>query len=304
MTSPSTAHAKSAPSVSSHTLQGIAFVLCAVACFATLDTTAKFVSTAVPVMVAVWFRYLFQAVVVSAMMLPVRGRSLLVTAHPRFQLLRGVLLLTVSMLSFFSVSLMPVGEFTAIVMLSPLAVTLAAALFLGERVSPLRWVLVAGGFGGALLIVRPGGQLSGWVTLLPLLMVALYAGFQILTSRMARTEDPMTMHFYTGWVGALGMCAIVPWVWTGIPDAATFWRLCLVGLMGTVGHFLLILAYGRAPASALSPYLYSQIGFAMLAGWLVFGHVPGATEWAGVGLIAACGVAAAWLSSREAAVKT
>lgn len=278
---------------------GIAFVIAAVACFAVLDTTAKHVSAVVPVMVAVWFRYLFQAVTVTAFMLPVRGRQLLVTAHPQFQLLRGALLLTVSMLSFWSVSLMPVGEFTAIVMLSPLAVTLLAAVFLKERVSPLRWVLVSGGFAGALLIVRPGGQLSGWVTLLPLLMVAVYAVFQILTSRLARTEDPMTMHFYTGWVGAVGMSVVVPWVWTSVPDLASLAQLCLVGLMGTVGHFLLILAYGRAPASTLGPYLYTQIGFAMLAGWVVFDHVPGLLEWCGVGLIAACGATAGWLSARE-----
>jgi drug/metabolite transporter (DMT)-like permease len=281
-------------------LQGIVFVLTAVACFAVLDTTAKHVSAVVPVLVAVWFRYLFQALAVTAFMLPVRGRRLLATAHPRFQLLRGTLLLTVSLLSFFSVSVMPVGEFTAIVMLAPLAVTLLAAVFLKEKVSPLRWVLVMGGFAGALLIVRPGGQLSGWVTLLPLLMVALYAAFQILTSRMARTEDPMTLHFYTGWVGALAMSAVVPWVWQGIPGGAAFAQLCLVGLTGTVGHFLLILAYGRAPASTLSPYLYSQIGFAMLGGWWIFGHVPGALEWAGIGMIALCGASAGWLSAREA----
>lgn len=233
--------------------QGIAFVMAAVACFVVLDSTAKYVSATVPVMVAVWFRYVFQAVVVTVCMLPVRGRKLLATAHPRFQLLRGALLLTVSMLSFWSVSLMPVGEFTAIVMLAPLAVTLLAAVFLKERVSPLRWALVCGGFAGALLIVRPGGQLSGWVTLLPLLMVAVYAVFQILTSRLARTEDPMTMHFYTGWVGAIAMSAVVPWVWAPITDLATLARLCLVGLMGTVGHFLLILAYGRAPASMANP---------------------------------------------------
>lgn len=281
-------------------LHGIAFALCAVACFAVLDTSAKLASASVPVLVAVWFRYAFQAVAVSLVMLPVRGRRLLHTAHPKFQLARGALLLTVSMLSFWSLSLMPVGEFTAIVMLAPLVVTLLAAVVLKERVDPRRWALVAGGFAGALLIVRPGGALVGWVTLLPLTMVVAYAGFQILTSRMARNaEDPMTMHFYTGWVGALALSPVLPWVWTTVPDTATLALLCLVGLMGTVGHFLLILAYARAPASTLGPYLYMQIGFAMLAGWLVFGHVPGLLEWLGTVLIALCGATAAWMSARH-----
>lgn len=279
-------------------LHGVVFVLCAVACFAVLDTTVKYTSAAVSVLVAVWFRYVFQAVVVSAVVLGMSGRTLLATRHPGFQLLRGLLLLSVSVLSFISVSLMPVGEFTAIVMLAPLVVTLLAALFLKEQVSPLRWVLVAGGFAGALLVVQPGGHALGWVTLLPLLMVCMYACFQILTSRMARTEHPMTMHLYTGWVGALAMSLVVPWVWTVLPDGRTLALLCLVGLMGTVGHFLLIMAYARAPASTLSPYLYAQIGFAMAAGWWVFGHVPGPLEWVGIALIAACGVSAAWLAAR------
>jgi len=278
---------------------GIAFLITAMACFAVLDTTVKYVGALVSVWVAVWFRYVFQAIAVSAVMLPVRGRSLWRTAHPRFQVLRGVLLLTVSALSFLSVQFMPVGEFTAFVMTTPLVVTLFAALFLKERVSPLRWVLVGGGFLGALLVVRPGGVAMGWASLMPLTMVIVYAWFQILTSRMARTEDAMTLHFYTGWVGALVSSALLPLVWQSLPEARTLALLCLIGLMGTVGHFLLILAFARAPASTLTPYLYSQIAFAMMCGWLVFNHVPGAMELTGISLIVVCGLSASVLTARE-----
>ncbi len=280
-------------------LLGIAFLIAATACFAVLDTTVKYVGAFVPVLVAVWFRYVFHAVAVSAVMLPLRGRQLWQTAHPRYQVLRGCLLLLVSIMSFVSVQFMPVGEFTAIIMISPLAVTLLAALFLKEDVSMLRWALVAGGFAGALLVVQPGGDVIGWASLLPLVMVFTYAWFQILTSKMARTEDPMTMHFYTGWVGALVASLALPFVWQVIPDARTFGLLCLVGLMGTVGHFLLILAFARAPASTLTPYLYTQIGFAMLCGWVVFGHVPGSLEFAGIGMIVLCGATASWLTARD-----
>jgi drug/metabolite transporter (DMT)-like permease len=251
------------------------------------------------VLLAVWFRYMFQAVAVTAVMLPVRGRALLRTDHPRFQALRGLLLLSVSLISFIALQYMPVGEFTAIIMVTPLAVTLLAALFLKERVSVWRWLLVTGGFAGALVVVRPGGQLFGWASLLPLTMVFMYAWFQILTARMARTEDPMTMHFYTGWVGALVASMALPFVWQTIPDMTTWAQLCLVGLMGTVGHFLLILAFQRAPASTLSPYLYTQIAFAMACGWLVFDHTPGPLELAGIALIVLCGASASWLTARE-----
>ena len=66
--------------------------------------------------------------------------------------------------------------------------------------------------------------------------------------------------------------------------------------MGTVGHFLLILAFARTAASTLTPFLYSQVGFAMLGGWLVFGHIPGAWELAGIGLIVLCGATASWIA--------
>ncbi len=278
---------------------GVAFLVLAVACFAVLDTAVKYVGAFVPILVAVWFRYVFQAVAVTVVMLPLRGRHLLRTAHPRFQLLRGALLLTVSGLSFVAVQFMPVGEFTAFVMTTPLVVTLLAAVFLKERVPLARWALVGGGFLGALLVVQPGGATFGWATLLPLAMVITYAWFQILTSRLARTEDPMTMHFYTGWVGALLTTAVLPLVWQAVPDARSLALLCLIGLMGTVGHFLLILAFARAPASTLTPYVYAQIGFAMLCGWLVFDHVPGALELAGIALIVVCGATASWLTARE-----
>jgi drug/metabolite transporter (DMT)-like permease len=277
---------------------GVICLVLAVACFAVLDTAVKYVGAFVPVLMAVWFRYMFQAVAVTAVMLPVRGRSLLRTGHPRFQLLRGALLLAVSALSFLAVQFMPLGEFTAFVMTTPLVVTLLAAVFLKEKVPLVRWALVGGGFLGALLVVQPNGASFGWATLLPLAMVLTYAWFQILTSRMARTEDPMTMHFYTGWVGALVATLLVPLVWQAIPDLKTLALLCLVGLMGTVGHFLLILAFARAPASTLTPYLYGQIGFAMLCGWVVFDHVPGGLELSGIALIVACGATASWLTAR------
>lgn len=279
-------------------LQGIMFLVLAVACFVLLDTTVKVLSAAVSVLIVVWFRYMFQAVVMAAVVLPTRGWRSLRTARPWQHALRGLLLLATSTLGFASLIYMPLGEFTAIIMLTPLMVTLLAAAFLRERVNLLRWLLVLGGFSGALLVVQPAGSAIGWAIVLPLSLVVVYALFQILTSRMARTEDAMTMHFYTGWSGALLISLVLPWVWRAIPDLRSWVLLCLAGLFGTVGHFLLIQAFARAPAATLAPYLYAQIGFAMLAGWLVFDHVPGPLELWGIALIVVCGASTAWLAAR------
>ncbi|MEP7301944.1 MAG: DMT family transporter [Caldimonas sp.] len=284
---------------SERTLAGIGLVLVAVACFATLDTAAKISVASVPIVMAVWFRYAFQAVATTLVLLPRHGSALLRTEHPRFHLLRGSLLLVSSALAFVSLRFLPLAEFTSVVLISPLVVTLFAATTLNEEVSPLRWALVAGGFAGTLVILRPGGTVFSWAILLPLGLVVSSAWFQVLTSRLARTEKPLTMHFYSGWVGTIIATVALPFAWAPLPGWHWWALLCLMGLMGTVGHFLLILAYQRAPASTLTPYLYGQIGFAMLAGWLMFAQVPDTTSLIGMALIAVCGAAGAWLTVRE-----
>ncbi|MBI5275941.1 MAG: DMT family transporter [Burkholderiales bacterium] len=271
----------------------------ACACFAALDTTTKYVSTSVPLLMALWFRYAFQAVATTLYIVPKRGATAWRTRHLPFQVLRGVLLLASSFIAFTSLKYMPVGEFIAIVMIAPLVVTVLAALVLKEQVSPLRWALVAGGFLGTLIIIRPGGAGFGWASLLPLTLVVTNACFQLLTTKMARTEDPLTMHLYTGWVGTLIASLSLPFVWAELPDPWLWLALCFMGLAATVGHFVLILGFQRAPASTLTPFMYSQIAFSMFGGWLVFSHLPDGPSLAGIALIAACGIGGAWLTVRE-----
>lgn len=282
-----------------HALAGIALVIAATACFATLDTTTKYVTASVPLLMALWVRYFVQSVVTTAAVLPTRGRQVWRTRHLAWQLVRGMLLLTSSYLAFLSLRYLPVGEFTAIVMITPLVITLMAATMLKEPVSPLRWLLVAGGFAGTLVIIRPGAGTLGWSSLLPLALVACNAFFQVLTSKLARTEDPVTMHLYTGWTGTAVASLALPWVWAALPNPWLWGGLVLMGLLGAIGHFMLILAYYRAPAATLTPYLYAQIAFAMVGGLVVFSHVPDHLSLAGIVMIAFCGAAGAWLTVRE-----
>ena len=286
-----------------HVLAGIALVVAACACFCALDTTTKYVSATVPLLMALWFRYAFQAFATTVAVLPRRGLAVLRTMHPKFQVLRGLLLLASSLFAFASLKYMPVGEFTAIVMVAPLAVTLLAATVLKEHVSPMRWALVAGGFLGSVVIIRPGSEAFNWASLLPLGLVITNAWFQVLTSRLARTEDPVTMHLWTGWIGAIVASIALPFVWVPVADPRMWLPLGLMGLAATVGHFLLILAYQRAPAATLTPYLYSQIAFAMMLGMVVFSHAPDNWALAGMALIAICGAAGGWLTVRETRVK-
>ena len=280
---------------------GVLLIVLTALSFATLDTTTKYASALAPVVMLLWFRYVFQAVVTFALRYPTQKMWLLKTRNPRFQALRGILLLITSACSFFGLQYLPVGEFTAMAMLSPLVATALAAWVLKDHVSHLRWVLMVTGLCGVLLVVRPGGQVFSWAILFPVLLVTTYGSFQVLTSRLSGEENPYTTHFYTGLVGALVMSPFVIFSWNTAALLAHWPWFVMIGFWGTFGHLMLIRAYMRASAPVLMPYLYTQIAFATLAGWLVFDHVPDALAWLGIAVIAASGVGNALVSSHEVA---
>ena len=279
-------------------LVGALFVLAAVACFAGLDTTSKAIS-AIPVMMLVWFRYVTQASVTALAQWPRRGRALLATRHPGLHVLRGALIMSTSVCSFLSLRVMPVGELTAIIMLTPLLMTLFSALQFGERVSQARWALIALTFGGALLVVRPGAGLLSPALLMPLVTLALNTGFHLVTSRLARLDDAGTMQFYTGCTGAALATVALPFFWTPLDSWTTWALLGLVCLLSTAGHWMLIVGYAKAGVATLTPLLFAQIAASTLLGWLVFSHVPDGWALVGITLIMGGGAACMWLSARE-----
>ena len=283
---------------------GICLLLVAVMCFAMLDTTSKRVTAQVPLLMAVWARYFFQALLTTGVVLPIKGLDVFKTKNPRQQITRGVLLVSVTGLAFASLQFMPVGEFTAIVMTVPLLVTLLATRMLGEHVSIQRVILVCAGFIGTLIIVRPGTQVFGWPLLIPLALVIVNAAFQLLTSKMARTEDAMTTQFYTTWVGTAIASVPLYWFWVPVTDTQVLLELVFMGVSGCIGHFLLILAFERSLAGTLMPYMYAQIAFAMLGDWLVFSHVPDHGSLLGIGLITLSGIAGGLLTVYEIRQKT
>ncbi|HRO81397.1 DMT family transporter [Alicycliphilus denitrificans] len=280
-------------------LSGIALTVGACACFALLDMSTKLVGATVPLFMALWLRYLFQSLLTSAWVLPRTGWRWPRTQHPRFQMLRAALFAGTSLFGFLSIRFMPLPEFTAIVAATPLCVTLVAALWLRQPVSPLRWVLVATGLASVMLILRPGGSAFTWAMVMPLAMLALATGYQILSSLMAGQEDPATTQFYTGWIATALTSLGAPFVWTHIASPWVWLGTFVMGLSSALGHLMLLRAYARTTPATIAPFLYTQIGFAMLAGWAVYGHMPDGWSLVGMGLIAASGAASAWLTVRE-----
>lgn len=277
---------------------GIALILAATACFAGLDSTAKVVGTAVPVLVAMWFRYLLQAAVTGALVVARKGRGAFATRRPGLHALRGLLFASAGAMAFISLRLLPVAEFTALQMLTPLLVTLLAATRLRERVTPLRWALVAGSFIGALLVIRPDAGDFRWAMLLPLALVGVNAAYQLVTSALVREDDPATLQLWSGAVAVALTTLALPWAGP-FPTQPGLWALLvLMAVFSTVGHTLLTIAFRHAGAATLQPFLYAQVGFATLAGWWVFGHAPDAWTLLGIAVIAGCGAGGTWLAGR------
>ena len=289
-----------------HPTLGITLILLMAGCFATMDTSIKYLGAFVPVLLIMWGRYLTQTLVMTVWLLRSKT-STFRAAHPKFQLLRGILLLLTSSASFYGVQYLPVAEFTAINMLTPVIVTLLAGWVLHEKVSAVRWALVCGGFAGALIVIRPGSGMFGWAVVLPLAGAVSYASFQVLTSKLAALESPFTTHFYTGLTGTAVLTPLLlasPIDIAGSLQAATSGQLALmlgIGLLGTTGHLLLILALGLAPTSTLMPFVYTQIGFAAAISYAVLGHAPDQWGWVGMGVVASRG----WpsISSRSCAAR-
>ena len=290
------------PGAADPRLVGAAFVLAAVLCFAGLDTCTKAIGL-MPVAMVMWFRYGVQTVLTAATQLPHRGRALFATRHPWLQALRGVLLLSTSIATYLSLRYMSVGELTAIVMLTPIALTLVSACAFGEHVSPVRWTLITLSFAGALLVVRPGASDFSAAMLLPILALAANTAFHLVTSKLAKVDDVGTMQFYTGLTGMALATAALPFAWAPVASWSTWTLLALICVLSTLGHGLLIVAYAKAGIATLTPLLFAQIAFGTLLGWLAFSHVPDALALAGICLIMLGGAACMWLSAREKAAR-
>ena len=279
-------------------MTGIVYVLVAVACFSGIDGATKSLS-AVPVLMVLWCRFVFQAGVTALVLVPRQGSALFSTEHVALHCVRGALMLSTSAFAFLSLRFMPIGEFTAIVMLTPLIMTLVAALAFSEPVSRVRWTLILAAFFGAMLVVKPGTDAFRWSTLLPIVVLVLNTSFHLVTSRLSKVSNAGTMHFYTGAVAAALATFALPFAWVSIDSWTTWLGIGLLCAFSAAGHSALILGYARAGIAALTPLLYLQIVFGTGLGWLVFDHVPDRGSLTGIVIITASGAGCAWLSARR-----
>lgn len=269
---------------------GILLVVAAVSSFSVLDSFAKHLSQSYPLPLVIWARYFFHVVIMVALLWPRMGARLVATQRPGLQIARGVVLGMSTLFFVSGISLMPLAEASSITMVAPILLTLLARRFLREKAPPGTWWALAVSFAGVLLIVRPGGQVFGLPALFPLATAFCFAGYQLLTRKLAGVDDGLSTLFLGALVATALATLVVPWYWE-LPrnwiDAGLFLAM---GAMGAFSHLLLVRGFERAPASLLAPFIYLQIVAALTLGWLVFGNFPDLVALAGMGLIALTGV--------------
>lgn len=281
-------------------LRGIACYVIGLWLLSTLDTSSKvLVGIGVPVLMVAWFRYVGHMVLMVALVMPRVGRAeLLRTESLTRQCVRGALMISTTLLFFTLLRHAPVAEATAFNFMAPLFILMVAPWLLHESHRLRRWVGVAAGFAGMLLVVRPGGQLSAGTAVLGCITALSFAGFQLATRRVAH-DSPLTTNFYGGLFGAVALTLALPFFWQTPELSAGHWALLVsTGLSGFVAHWLQIIGFRHAPASVLAPYAYLQILAATALGWAVFGQLPDAVTAAGMALICLAGLVVAVLDAR------
>jgi drug/metabolite transporter (DMT)-like permease len=262
-------------------LIGIGLMCLTVALFACLDTTAKYLGTMMDPLQVAWARYTSAFVLTLFVSNPVTHPGLMRSKRPALQVVRASLLVASTVLNFFALRWLQLDEALSIIFTFPFIVAIASGPILGEWLGWRRWTAIAVGFGGVLLITRPG--LGGFNpgALLSVASVICYGLYAVLTRVASRVDSNQTSLFFNNAVGAVVMLPVIPFVWQN----PAHWTIALLmlgtGALGSLGHFFLIAGHKLAPASVLSPFIYTQLIWVVILGYLVFDHVP--TPWTMMG---------------------
>lgn len=234
-------------------------------------------------------------------------RSIASPGWPRM-LLRGVLLFAAYTSYYLALAALPITTTVALYFTAPLMITILSVAMLGERVSWQRWAAVVAGFGGVLILLRPGSDLFDWAALMPVFCGFAYGLSMIFARRMGAQDTAAAMAFWGNIVflaGALLLSAIFGagayegqghaslafltrgWVWPTAFDAAL---MCLCGAIAAVGLTLLTQAYRVAQSSTVAPFEYSAIFWGVIWGWFFFADLPDARGWAGIAIVIGAGL--------------
>lgn len=241
--------------------------------FAAQDGLSRHLAGEYNTLMVVMIRYWFFAAFVIAVSVRQTGSLTAAarTSQPFLQAFRGFLLAAEICVTVFAFVVIGLVNAHAVFACYPLIVAALSGPVLGERVGWRRWAAILVGFAGVLIILQPGSGVFSPYSLLALLASGMFALYGLLTRYAARRDPAAVSFFWTGTMGAIAMTAVGIWHWEPMTprDSVIMGILCLTG---AGGHFLLIKTYEVAEASAVQPFAYLQVVFAIGVGMLVFGE--------------------------------
>lgn len=253
--------------------------------FAFNDVWLRRIADDIGLVQTIWGR----SVLFLCIMLPAMSRAdwkaAVTTRKPYLQIIRGVFPVIGAVLMIAAMGRIPVADATAMFFMSPLLACLLAMPLLGEKIGPERWLALALGIAGMLVIVRPGSSTFEWGHVWALACAGVVAFYQIFTSFVTRHSNAKTTLFFMAATASVLTTCIVPFGWQS-PSFVNWLNLLGSSLVYAVGHGMYIMAHGRAEASKLAPFIYMQLLGTVAAGWLFYSQVPQLYTALGAGLIA------------------
>lgn len=272
-------------------LRGIALFLAATTLFSVADTIAKFLTADLPIVQINWMRYLIFAAMALVLSTRTAGHPFRVQ-RPRLQLLRGVCVVSSSVLFIYGIREIPLAEAASIGFVAPVFITMLSIPLLGEVVGIRRWAAVVVGLVGVLVVMRPGTGAFQPAALLVVASASCWSLGLILTRKMAGTERAATTLLWSASTGLVVLSVLLPFNFR-IPTLAQLGLALVQGTLSSVGQWMVIQAHRTAPASTLAPIIYVQLIWSTIAGYVVFAAFPdhwtivGATIIIGSGLYTA-----------------
>ena len=279
-------------------LKGIALAILATLLFAFLNSMTKHVSQVYPMVMILWFRYLFFGGYGLAVGLKYHKKRAFNSLVPILQITRALLLLAEIGVYVFAFRHLPLAEISAISGAGPIVTMAMSALILREVITVRQWLIVILGFVGICIIVKPGfASFNPWM-LIPLFGTVLWGLYQVLTRLVSQYDGAEKTTLFTGTIVIL--CIILPFYWLPV-DISWLLKFSVLAILGVAGHSTLIKALAIAPASLLQPFSYVNIVWAVLFGWLFFNTIPEITTFIGSAIIIFSGIYVIKLKQKEAA---
>jgi len=254
-----------------------------------------------PSLQTVWARDASNVLIVCAVLSPITHPRAYKTSRLTLQLTRSFLLFFSTAMNFIALRYLQLAEAISISFITPLLVALFAIPILGERVGLPRLMAILVGFAGVLVVVQPG--LSGFnpAALLTLGGCVGYGLYSILTRMLASHDPPETTLVFSGLVGFGLVSLILPFIWVTPPNGLVIAGMVGVGAFAALGHYCMILAHQRAPASTLMPFMYTQLIWMVLIGYIGFGDVPDRFTLIGGAIVIVSGLYLLWQEKKKSA---